>query len=95
MKNKAFFAILIALGGCASGPSMRVVAETECVQEVTIKTMVSDFGDGSVTGCGQRGYTGRFFMTHPRIEVPASHIINDGGQLVIAPEFRALYGDAA
>jgi len=75
---------------------MRVVAETECIQEVTIKTsLVSDFATGPVTGCGQRAYTGKFYMTHPRVEVPASHIINDGGQLVIAPEFRSLYGDAA
>lgn len=94
MKYTAAFCLFLVVGGCASSPSMRVVAETECVQEVIIKTMISEFGDGPVTGCGQRAYTGRFYMTHPRIEIPSSHIINSGGMLVIAPEFRHLYESA-
>jgi hypothetical protein len=96
MKYAAAISILFVVAGCASVPSMRVVAETECIQEVTIKTsLVSDFATGPVMGCGQRAYTGKFYMTHPRIEVPSSHIVNSGGALIIAPEFRHLYENAA
>lgn len=92
---RAFTAIccVLLVSGCATGPSMRVIAETECVQEITITSLVSEFGDGPVSGCGKRDYTGRFFLAGSHIEVPAEHIEVRGSALLIAPEYQHLYMD--
>lgn len=95
MRIFAAIACLWLVSACASGPSMRVIAETECVQEVTITSLVSEFGDGPVSGCGKRDYTGRFFLTGSRVEVPAEHIQVRGSVLLIAPEYQHLYGGGA
>ena len=95
MKTTAILAAIVIASGCASAPGMRVVADTECIQEVTINTsMISDFAAGPVSGCGQRAYTGKFYTARPRIEVDPAHIINVSGRLMVSPEFESMYGGA-
>ena len=86
-----FLAVGLVLSACASAPGLRVHAETECVQTVSVKSLVGEFPDAGVSGCGQRRATGRYFTARARTEVDPAHITAQGSRLIVAPEFAAIY----
>ena len=90
MKYLFLFAALV-LSACTSAPGLRVHAETECVQTVSVKSLIGEFPDAGVSGCGQRRATGRYYTVRPRVEVDPAHITAQGSRLIVAPQFAAIY----
>lgn len=83
--------VSVALSACASNPGL-VRAETECVSEIRITSLTNEFGDGPVTGCAKRDYTGRFFLAGTRNQVNPDHIIVQSGTPFVAERYWSLYG---
>jgi len=66
--------------------------ETKCAGTVTIRTMVSDFGDGPVSGCAKRVPTGHYYLFGSDTEVLPEHLKSDGNRIEVRPEFWNIYG---